>query len=33
VGMKTKAHVAENLEVAKEPALTEQELILMFQQS
>lgn len=33
VGMKTKAHVAENLEVAKEPTLTEQELILMFQQS
>ncbi len=33
VGMKNKAHVVENLETAKEPALTEQELILMFQQS
>lgn len=33
VGMKNKEHVAENLEVAKEPPLTEQELILMFQQT
>lgn len=33
VGMKTKAHVHENLETAKVPPLTEEELIVMFQQA
>jgi aryl-alcohol dehydrogenase-like predicted oxidoreductase len=33
VGMKNAAHVKENLETAKVPPLTEQELILMFQQA
>ncbi len=31
VGMKKKAHVLENMEIAKHPPLTEQDLILMFQ--
>ena len=32
VGMKSKAHVRENLETAKIPPLTEEQLLLMFQQ-
>ena len=33
IGMKNQEHVRENLEVAKVPALTENELLLMFQQT
>ncbi len=33
VGMKKKAHVVENMEAAKHPALSEQDLIMMFQQT